>query len=97
MAREKSFDERFAEIETALADLRRDVAAAQTPRRREVDTAVAAERWIQGQGWDETFDRAMVEEELGRIERRAGTPLTSDERERLLQLWLALRGERTPA
>lgn len=97
MAREKSFDERFAEIETALAELRRDVAAAQPARRRETDVAVAAEGWIRGLGWDETFDREMVEEELGRIERRVGTPLAVEDRERLIQLWLALRAERAAA
>jgi hypothetical protein len=97
MAREKSFDERFAEIEAALAELRRDVAAAQPARRREVDVAVAAERWVHGLGWDETFDREMVEEEFDRIERRVGSPLPADERERLIQLWLAIRGERSAA
>jgi hypothetical protein len=97
MAREKSFDERFAEIETALAQLRRDVAAAQPVRRREVDVAVAVEGWVRGLGWDETFDPGMVEEEFDRIERRVGSPLPADERERLVQLWLALRSERAAA
>lgn len=97
MAREKSFDERFAEIETALSALRRDVAAAQPARRREVDVAAAVEGWVRGHGWDETFDREMVEEEFDRIERRVGNPLPPEERERLVQLWLALRRERAAA
>jgi hypothetical protein len=97
MAREKSFDERFAEIEAALGQLRRDVAAAQPARRREVDVAAAVEGWVRGHGWDETFDREMAEEEFGRIERRVGNPLPPEERERLLQLWLSLRGERRAA
>jgi hypothetical protein len=97
MAREKSIDERFAEIETALAQLRRDVAAAQPARRREVDVAAAVEGWVRGLGWDETFDRDMVEEEFDRIQRRVGSPLPPDERERLIQLWLALRSERAAA
>ena len=97
MAREKSIDERFAEIEAALGQLRRDVAAAQPARRREVDVAVAVERWVRGIGWDETFDREMVEEEFDRIERRVGNPLAAEERERLVQLWLAVRGERAAA
>ncbi len=97
MAREKSFDERFAEIETALAELRRDGAAAQPARRREVDVTVAVERWVRGAGWDETFDREMVEDEFDRIERRIGTPLAAEDRERLVQLWLTLRPERAAA
>ena len=97
MAREKSFDERFAESEAALGQLRRDVSAAQPARRREVDVTLSVERWVRGIGWDETFDREMVEEEFDRIERRVGTPLAAGERERLIQLWLALRGERSAA
>ena len=58
---------------------------------------MAVEGWVRGLGWDETFDRDMVEEEFGRIERRVGTPLEPDERERLIQLWLALRSERAAA
>ena len=39
----------------------------------------------------------MIEEELSIIERRLHSELGPDERERLLQLWRALRGERFPA
>ena len=41
--------------------------------------------------------RRMVEEEFDRIERRVGSPLAADERERLIQLWLALRSQRAAA
>ena len=67
----RSLDERFDEIERLLAELRRDVAAqAQEPRPRGKgpDPAAAAEQWVRGLGWDETFNEAMVEEELSIIE-----------------------------
>jgi hypothetical protein len=93
-------DERFAEIERLLSELRRDVAAqAQEPRQRSKghDPVAAAEQWVRGLGWDETFDEAMVQEELSIIERRLHSELGPLERERLLQLWRALRAERFPA
>ncbi|MFN2627944.1 MAG: hypothetical protein ABR569_04815 [Gaiellaceae bacterium] len=97
MARERarSIDDRFAELETLLAQLRRDVAAA--PRPKEASACRAAERWVQGLGWDETFTSEMVEDELGKIERRLHVELTVEERERLLGLWRELRAERFPA
>ncbi|TML89638.1 MAG: hypothetical protein E6G08_04725 [Actinobacteria bacterium] len=96
----RSVDERFDEIERLLAELRREVAAqAQEPRPRGKgpDLVAAAEQWVRGLGWDETFDEAMVGEELSIIERRVHSELDPDERERLLQLWRALRAERFPA
>jgi len=96
----RSVDERFDEIERLLAELRREVAAqAQEPRPRGKgpDPAAAAEQWVRGLGWDETFNEAMVEEELSIIERRLHSDLLPDERERVLQLWRALRAERFPA
>jgi hypothetical protein len=95
-----SLDERFAEIERLLSELRRDVAAqAQEPPRRGKgpDPVAAAEQWVRGRGWDETFDDAMVEEELSMIERRLHSEFGPLEHERLLQLWRALRAERFPA
>ena len=44
--------------------------------------------------WDETFTLDMVEDELSLHERKAGQVLAPLERERLTQLWLALRSER---
>jgi hypothetical protein len=96
----RSLDERFDEIERLLAELRREVAAqAQEPRPRGKgpDPAAAGEQWVRGLGWDETFDEAMVEEELSIIERRLHSELPPDERARLLRLWRALRAERFPA
>ncbi len=43
---------------------------------------------------DETFTQEMVEDEFAIHERKAGQELPPLERERLLQLWLALVAER---
>jgi hypothetical protein len=97
---QRSLDERFAEIETLLAELRREVAAQpqeQRPRGRGPDLAAAAEQWVRGLGWDETFDEAMIEEELSIIERRVHGELAVEQRQRLLELWRSLREERYPA
>jgi hypothetical protein len=92
--RERSLDERFAQIETLLHELRREVAALAPKPRRGADISTAAEQWIRGLGWDETFDEAMVAEELGRIERRLHAELPLEQRDRLLELWRTLRSER---
>jgi len=58
------------------------------------DVARACENWVRGLAWDETFTVEMVEDELSLHERKAGQELPPIERERLVQLWLALRAER---
>jgi hypothetical protein len=92
--RDRSLDERFAQIETLLQELRREVAALEPKPRRGPDVTTAAEQWIRGVGWDETFDEPMVEEELARIERRLHSALPVEQRARLLDLWRTLREER---
>jgi hypothetical protein len=67
------------------------VAGGKKPR---VDVVRACENWIRGVAWDETFTLEMVEDELALHERKAGQELGPLERERLMQLWLALRAER---
>jgi hypothetical protein len=59
-----------------------------------VDVVRACEIWVRGQAWDETFTQEMVEDEFAIHERKAGQLLPPLERERLLQLWLALVAER---
>ena len=94
--RDRSLDERFAQIESLLQELRREVSALEPakPRRGAADVGTAAEQWVRGLGWDETFDEAMVEEELARIERRLHTDLPVEQKTRLLELWRTLRDER---
>ena len=58
------------------------------------DVARACENWVRGLAWDETFTVEMVEDEFSLHERKAGQELPPLERERLVQLWLALRAER---
>ena len=70
--------------------------AAPTPSKKGADVVRACENWIRGRAWDETFTREMVEDELAIHERKAGQELGSLERERLLQLWLAVYSERYP-
>ena len=53
------------------------------------DVVKACENWVRGLAWDETFTRAMVEDELAIHERKAGRELGPLDRERLIQLWLA--------
>jgi hypothetical protein len=59
-----------------------------------VDIVRACENWVRGVAWDETFTIEMVEDELSLHERKAGQALGPLDRERLTQLWLALRSER---
>ena len=63
-------------------------------RKQRVDVVRACENWVRGVAWDETFTTEMVEDELSLHERKAGQELAPLERERLIQLWLALRNER---
>lgn len=63
-------------------------------RKHRVDVVLACENWVRGLAWDETFTVEMVQDELSVHERKAGTELAPLDRERLVQLWLALRDER---
>ena len=49
---------------------------------------------MRGLAWDETFTQEMVEDELAIHERKAGQELGPLDRERLIQMWLALYAER---
>jgi hypothetical protein len=69
-------------------------AALPMPGKKGVDVGRACENWVRGRAWDETFTREMVEDELAIHERKAGQELGPLERERLIQLWLALYDER---
>ena len=53
-----------------------------------VDVAKAAENWVLGHAWDETFSKDMVDEELSILERKTGQELGPLDRERLVRLWL---------
>ncbi|HKI91552.1 MAG TPA: hypothetical protein VJ986_04575 [Gaiellaceae bacterium] len=68
--------------------------AAAPGKKGKVDVVQVCENWVRGYAWDETFTREMVEDELTLRERRNGQTLPASDRERLLQLWLALRDER---
>ena len=73
---------------------RRAAPATPSAARGRVDVVRACENWVRGQAWDETFTQEMVEDELAIYERKAGQVLGPLDRERLLQLWLALFAER---
>ena len=94
-ATEKTIEQRFAEIETLLRDLRAEVA--QVPRPPAISVVVAVEQWIRGYGWDDTFTDAMAVEEFGRISRRVNGQLDPVSHERLLQLWRSEKALRTSA
>jgi hypothetical protein len=70
---------------------RRAVTSVKKPK---ADVARACEGWVRGYAWDETFTTAMVEDEFALHERKTGQTLSPSDRERLLQLWHALRAER---
>src|SRR2546423_14844042 len=70
------------------------VPAAATGKSRGVDVVRACENWVRGLAWDETFTQEMVEDELSIHERKAGQELGPLDRERLIQMWLALYAER---
>jgi hypothetical protein len=88
-------DELRSEAIRLLDELARRAAPA-APKKG-VDVVRACENWIRGRAWDETFTREMVEDELAIHERKAGQELGALERERLVQLWLAVYAERYPA
>jgi hypothetical protein len=68
--------------------------AAATQKKGAVEIAQVCEQWVRGYAWDETFTEEMVEDEFAVRERRNGQTLTPSERERLLELWRALRASR---
>lgn len=86
-------EELRAELNRLLDELVRRATGPTAPKRG-VDVVRACENWIRGRAWDETFTREMVEDELAIHERKVGRELAPLERERLLQLWLALYDER---
>ena len=89
-------DELRFEIGRLAEELSRRAAtpAAPSGKSRGVDVVRACENWVRGLAWDETFTEEMVKDELSVHERKAGHELPPLERERLLQLWTALYGER---
>jgi hypothetical protein len=87
---EWSIDELRMEAVRVAGELaRRAAIPAAGGKKPRVDVVRACENWIRGVAWDETFSLEMVEHE-----RKAGQELGPLERERLMQLWLALRAER---
>jgi hypothetical protein len=92
---EWSIDElRMEAVRVAEELARRAAVPATGGKKPRVDVVRACENWIRGVAWDETFSLEMVEDELALHERKAGQELGPLERERLIQLWLALRAER---
>lgn len=60
-----------------------------------IDANDAAGRWLDGVGWDESFDEGLVEDEFDRIESSPRTSGTVD-RPAMLDRWRQLRAERFP-
>jgi hypothetical protein len=88
-------EELRAEAAKLIDELARRIAAVPAPgKKTRTDVVRACENWVRGRAWDETFTQEMVEDELAVLERKAGQELGPLERERLLQLWLALFAER---
>jgi hypothetical protein len=90
-------DELRLEIHRLTEELARRAAAPAPGRKQPVDVEKSCENWVRGHAWDETFTIEMVDDELSIHERKTGHELQPLERERLLQLWRALYGERYPA
>jgi hypothetical protein len=92
---EWSIDElRMEAVRVAEELARRAAIPAAGGKKPRVDVVRACENWIRGVAWDETFTLEMVEDELAVHERKVGQELGPLERERLMQLWLALQSER---
>lgn len=88
-------DELRLEITRLTEELaRRAAAPAAGNRKQPADVVTSCENWIRGHAWDETFTLEMVEDELAVHERKLNNDLQPLERDRLLQLWQALYGER---
>ena len=91
-------DELRLEITRLTEELaRRAAVTPATGRKASVDVAKACENWVRGHAWDETFTTEMVEDEFSVHERNVRQELQPLERERLMQLWLALYSERYAA
>ncbi len=93
---EWSIDELRMEAVRVAEELARRAAvpAAGGGRKLPKDVVRACENWVRGLAWDETFTLEMVEDEFSLHERKSQQELPPFERERLVQLWLALRAER---
>ena len=89
-------DELRLEITRLAEELARRAAAPAPGRKSAPDVVKSCENWVRGHAWDETFTLEMVEDELSVHERKTNVELQPLERERLLQLWQALHGERYP-
>jgi hypothetical protein len=89
-------DELRFEVARLTEELARRAGTAVTvsPRKGGVDVVRVCENWVRGLAWDETFTQEMVEDELSIHERKAGQELGPLDRERLIQMWLALYAER---
>jgi hypothetical protein len=87
-------DELRLEITRLAEELARRAAAPAPGRKSAPDVVKSCENWVRGHAWDETFTLEMVEDELSVHERKTNVELQPLERERLLQLWQALYGER---
>ena len=90
-------DLRFEISRLAEELARRASAVPASPGKGRVDVVRVCENWVRGLAWDETFTQEMVEDELAIHERKVGQELVPLERERLIQLWLALYAERFSA
>jgi ABC-type proline/glycine betaine transport system ATPase subunit len=93
---EWSIDELRMEAVRVAEELARRAAvpAVAGGKKQRVDVVRACENWVRGVAWDETFTLEMVDDEFSLHERKAQQELAPLERERLVQLWLALRSER---
>jgi len=89
-------DELRFEVSRLTEELARRAAttAVASPGKGRVDVVRVCENWVRGLAWDETFTQEMVEDELAIHERKAGQELGPLDRERLIQMWLALYAER---
>ena len=89
-------DELRFEVSRLTEELARraGTAVAVSPGKGRVDVVRVCENWVRGLAWDETFTQEMVEDEIAIHERKAGQQLGPLDRERLIQMWLALYAER---
>jgi len=92
---EWTVEELRAELGRLADELGRRAAA--PAKRKQADVVRSCEGWVRGYAWDETFTEAMVADEFAVLERETGQELGPLDRERLFQLWHALRAERFPA
>jgi hypothetical protein len=90
-------DELRLEIARLTEELARRAGTPAPSRKAPADVVKSCENWVRGHAWDETFTEEMVEDELSVHERKLNDELQPLERERLLQLWRVLYGERYAA